>query len=121
MIVEIIDQISSNSFIIKDDTGKADITFAEDAIKRKDGFEVGLIVKLFGITKANATKFIFNKHSFWLEEKQHTFNTDRKLFKLKDLCRFSPGDIVRDKIIIEVTEIKDTAKTRKMWYKFGTG
>ena len=38
MIGKIIDQTCSNSFNIKDDTGKADMTFAEDAIKRKDGF-----------------------------------------------------------------------------------
>ena len=112
LIVRIGDQVSSNSYMIEDDSGKAELVFKEDAKKQRDRLEVGLIVKLFGITKIDAAKFEFNKHSFWVEEKQHTLNTNRKQLKLKDLCKLAHGDVVMDKLVVKVIEVKETAKTR---------
>ena len=79
---------------------------------KKVRLEVGLIVKLFGITKIDAAKFEFKKHSFWVEEKQHTLNTNRKHLKLKNLCIFTHGDVIMDRLVVKVTEVKETAKTR---------
>lgn len=114
-LVKVIKQLSSSEFVIADETGRVELKFKEEAMKRAYNIELNKVIKLFGVQKFGETKMLFTKNSFWIEEKSHSLNvkSENNCVKLKDLCSLKPGDTVKDKIILKILELKSTAKTVK--------
>ena len=87
VVLRIKEQLSSLEYTIEDSKGSAVLVFKENLKKRTDGIVPGLVIRLFGIKKTSSSKFEYNKHSLWMEEKNHSLqNVSKKnLISLKDL------------------------------------
>ena len=114
VVVRIKEQLSSLEYTIEDSTNHAVLVFQENSKKRTDGIVPGLVIRLFGIKKVSSCKFEYSKHSLWMEEKNHSLqNVSRKnLISLKDLSKFKAGDVVKETLIVKVTEVRETLKTK---------